>query len=219
MLLESERTELVHCCRRFVADGLMIGTSGNLSIRADELIAITPRRKSYTDVTAEGMCVLDLHGEPVGSQCSPSSEVPLHLAIYRRTRATAIVHTHSKFATILGTVVNELQAIHYVIASLGGTIRVAPYATYGTEELGENVGQGLQDRYAVLLQNHGAVTVGDTLQQAYDRSLTLEWLAELYYRARLCGEPTILSDDEIVRVAQRMSSTGYVTPTNADTSR
>jgi L-fuculose-phosphate aldolase len=209
VLLAPERAELVHYCRRFGADGLVMGTSGNVSIRSGDLVVITPRRKVYADVSSEGMCVIDLSGETIEAHCEPSSEVPLHLAIYRHTAATAIVHTHSKFATVLSTLVDEIRAIHYTIASLGGPVRVAPYATYGTEELGENVVQCLQDRSAVLLQNHGAVTVGTTLKQAYDRSLALEWLSELYYRARVFGEPSILADDEIARVRDKMASSSY----------
>jgi L-fuculose-phosphate aldolase len=218
VLLAAERAELVHYCRRFVADGLVMGTSGNVSIRSGDLVAITPRRKVYADVSPEEMCVIDLSGESIEADCEPSSEVPLHLTIYRRTAATAIVHTHSKFATVLSTLVDELCAIHYMIASLGGPIRVAAYATYGTEELGENVVPCLQDRSAVLLQNHGAVTVGTTLKQAYDRSLTLEWLSELYYRARLFGEPSILADDEIARVQDKMASSSYNATADSESS-
>jgi len=216
MLLSAERAELVHYCRRFVADGLVIGTSGNVSIRRGDLVAITPRRKSYADVRPEGICVIDLQGKPMDVACAPSSEVPLHLAMYRKTDTVAVVHTHSKFATILSTLVDELRPIHYMIASLGGPIRVAAYAMYGTEALSENAVHALRDRSAVLLQNHGAVTTGSTLREAYEHTLTLEWLAELYYRARLFGEPSILPDDEIARVRDRMASTNYTVPADSE---
>ena len=94
-----------------------------------------------------------------------------------------MVHTHAPFASALSTVVDELPALHYMIAELGGPVRVAPYATYGSEELAENVGRALEERTAALLGNHGTIAFGGTLEQAYSRTELLEWLSALYLRA------------------------------------
>jgi L-fuculose-phosphate aldolase len=152
--------------------------------------------------------VLELDGTLVDGEI-PSSEVPMHLTIYRSTDALAVVHTHSTYATTLGTIVDELPQIHYAIATLGGPIRVADYATFGTASLARNVVAALEGRTGVLLRNHGAITVGHTLDEAYARTLTLEWLCQIYYRARLLGDPAILSLEEIDRVRKEMMVTGY----------
>jgi len=100
--------------------------------------------------------------------------------------------------------VDELPAIHYSIADLGGPVRVAQYATFGTADLAKTVREALAGRSAVILGNHGTLTIGDTLEEAYSRSVLLEWLSALYYRARLLGEPRILPLDEIERVRERL---------------
>jgi L-fuculose-phosphate aldolase len=209
MLLERERKHLADTGRRLVADGLIVGTAGNLSIRAGDLIAVTPSSVPYDTLDAAAMCIIGIDGDVVEAPMVPSSEVPLHLAVYRRTNAGAVVHTHSPYATVLSTVVDELPPIHYAIASLGGRVRVAPYQTFGTEALADEMTRALEGRTAVLLQNHGSVTHGLTIDEAYDRSMTLEWLSATYWRAQLFGRPNILSDDEIDRVRQRASVMGY----------
>ena len=128
----------------------------------------------------------------------------MHLAVYHATDAAAIVHTHAPYATTLATVVDELPAIHYMIAELGGPVRVAPYATFGSDELAASVIDAFDGRSAVLLGSHGTLTIGDSLEQAYWRSVLLEWLATLYYRATQLGEPRLLPGDEIERVADRL---------------
>jgi L-fuculose-phosphate aldolase len=101
-------------------------------------------------------------------------------------------------------VVDELPAIHYMIAELGGPVRVAPYATFGTDELAASVMHALAGRSAVLLRSHGTLTVGDSLEQAYWRSVLLEWLAALYYRATLLGTPRLIPNGEIELVSARL---------------
>jgi L-fuculose-phosphate aldolase len=153
--------------------------------------------------------VVTLDGEIVEAPSPPSSETPMHLSVYRSTPAQAVVHTHSPYATVLSTVVEELPPIHYVIAGLGGSVRVAPYATFGTRELADNMAEGLEGRTAVILQNHGTITYGRTLEAAFTRSVTLEWLATLYWRATLFGSPHLLDDAEIDRVREEAKVKGY----------
>ena len=204
MLLEAERALIVHHAGLLRPDGLVVGTAGNLSTRTDDLVAITPSSVDYDELDPGLICVVGLDGEIVEAARAPSSELPMHLAVYGATDAAAIVHTHAPYATTLATVVEELPAIHYMIAELGGPIRVAPYSTFGTDELAGSVMDALDGRSAVLLGSHGTLTIGDSLAQAYWRSVLLEWLATLYYRATQLGDPRLLPDDEIARVADRL---------------
>lgn len=204
MLLEAERALIVHHAGRLRSDGLVVGTAGNLSVRAGDLVAITPSSVDYDELDPGLICVLGIGGESVEAERPPSSELPMHLSVYRASDAAAIVHTHAPYATALATVVDELPAIHYMIAELGGPIRVVPYATFGTDELARSVMSALDGRSAVLLGGHGTLTIGASLEQAYWRSVLLEWLATLYYRARLLGEPRLLPAGEIELVADRL---------------
>lgn len=104
--------------------------------------------------------------------------------------------------------VDVVPPIHYLVAALGGPVPVAPYATPGTQELADAIASALDGRSGVLLQNHGALTIGQSLEEAYSRSVTLEWLCALYYRATLFGEPRLLSEEEMDRVTALMETYG-----------
>jgi len=205
MLLDPERRLVVEYAKRLRPDGLVVLTAGNISVRSDDLVAITPGSFDYDELTPERICVVRLDGAVVEAPLAPSSEVPVHLAVYEAfAGARAVVHTHAPFASALSTVVDELPALHYLIAELGGPVRVAPYATFGSEALAENVARALEGRTAALLGNHGTIAFGDTLDQAYSRTVLLEWLSALYLRSTLLGEPRLLSSEEIDRVAQKL---------------
>src|SRR5262245_26882554 len=136
MRLGDERQAVVDAARRMAASGLVINTSGNVSVRAGDWIAITPASMDYDAMSAEDICLVDIGtGQTERGSRLPSSELPLHLEVYRRTSAGAVVHTHSHFATVLSTLEEELPPIHYLIADLGGRVLVAPYATFGSPEL------------------------------------------------------------------------------------
>jgi L-fuculose-phosphate aldolase len=213
ILLEKARGQVVHYAQRLIPDGLSVGTSGNISARVDDLIAITPSRMDYEVMQPEDVCVVDLSGRVVDGRLAPSSEVPLHLALYRDAAIKGIVHTHPMFATAVSTIVTELPSIHYMLARLGGPIRVAPYATYGSWALAANVAAAMEDRSAVIMANHGAVTVGDSLATAYSRSVTLEWVCRLYVEARRVGEPAILTAAQLEAAWARMSGRAEPEPT------
>jgi L-fuculose-phosphate aldolase len=207
MLLAAERRLVVQFAKRLRPDGLVVLTAGNISVRSDDLVAITPGSFDYDELTPGRICVVHLDGTVAEALLAPSSEVPMHLAVYRAVPdACAVVHTHAPFASALSTVVDELPALHYLIAELGGPVRVAPYATFGSEALAENVARALEGRTAALLGNHGTIAWGDTLEQAYSRTLLLEWLSALYLRSSLLGEPRLLAAEEIDRVAQKLGS-------------
>ncbi|MCU1662753.1 MAG: L-fuculose-phosphate aldolase [Pseudonocardia sp.] len=208
MLLPNERVEIVRFCRRMQADDLTVGSSGNLSVRSGNRIAITPSGVAFEDLTATSICVVDLNGNPVEEGLPPSSEVPMHTRVYARTDAVAVVHTHPLYATTLSTVVDELPAVHHKLALLGGAVRVAPYAAYGSIELADNSVRAMEGRFGAILQNHGATTYGDRLAKAYSRSLYLEWVCRLYYQSRLLGEPSMLPAEEVEQAARKLGSQG-----------
>ncbi len=199
--LQTAREQLASYCGRLVADGLAVGTAGNLSVRAGDVIAITPSGISYTELAPADICVVTLAGEHVDVPQTPSSELPMHLAVYAATNAGAVVHTHSAEVIALSTVHSELPAIHYAIAGLGGPVRVAAYTRFGSDGLATAAVAALDGRRAVILQNHGAVCYGPTLPEAYDRALVLEWLARVYRLARAHGSPRILTAAELDEVA------------------
>lgn len=204
LLLREEREAVVRYAQQLRPDGLVVGNSGNVSVRAGDLVAITPSSYDYDLLTPELICLLELDGRVVEAELPPSSEVPMHLAVYRDRRVGAVVHTHAPYATVLATLGEEVQPLHYLLAELGGPVRVAPYATYGTPELAAGVTAALRGRNAVLLANHGTLTVGDDLPSAYARSVLLEWLCALQVRVRLLGELRLLPAEEIERVARKL---------------
>jgi L-fuculose-phosphate aldolase len=197
-----DRAALVEAARDVAASGLVVGSSGNLGIRREEHLLITPRGSRLAAIApADCVCVLLADGSvsPDHARASrPSSELPLHLAVYAAApEAKAIVHTHSHFATVLSTLVDEIPPIHYVTSEFGGPVRVAPYATYGSVELAEGVATALAGRSAALMANHGAVTFATTLHCAVERARQLEWLASVYWHAQVFGTPTLLGEAQL----------------------
>ncbi len=212
---DSLRAELVAGGRRVAEAGLVVGSAGNLSLRAGERVLIT-RGGAELDVMHGEDCVEVGVGDSVRpeehrSGPQPSSELALHLAIYAATDAVAIVHTHSQYATILSTVVDELPAIHYTINHFGGPVRVARYECFGTEDLANSVIDALRDRSGALMANHGAVAIAGSLRDAVAKAILLEWLASLYYHACLFGSPNILSESELEAVRDRARKLRYGT--------
>ena len=192
------RAALVRYGRRLVADRLVVGSAGNISVRVGDRIVMTPTGVNYDQVTEESVNVLDADGTILAGTGKRSSEWPMHRKIYDLTQAGAVVHTHSAFCVAVGTISDEIPAVHYSVLRLGGpTVRVASYTTFGSDALAGNVAAALHDRFAALLQNHGAVAFGPSLEEAYDRVQLLEWLAEVYWRARLAGTPRVLSAAEL----------------------
>lgn len=208
MLLAAERADVVRYAQLMIEDGLVVETSGNLSVRRGRLVVCTPSGLPYGDLTPERTCVHRLDGQRVDGELEPTSELPMHLAVYRGTAARAVVHTHPTAGTALSTLVDEVPSIHYLMGLFGGPVRVADYAPYGSQELATNVLDALADRTACLLANHGAVCVGADLRAAYAGARYLEWLCEVYLRARACGEPRLLPAEEIHRVAGRLTRYG-----------
>jgi L-fuculose-phosphate aldolase len=206
------RADLVRYGRKLAADRLVIGSAGNLSVRVDDLVIITPSGVDYGDIGEDGICVMDASGQQVAGRGQPSSEYPMHRMIYDTSPdAGAVVHTHSAAAVAASVTCDEIPAVHYSILRLGGpTVRVAPYATFGSGELATFAAVALDGRYAALLQNHGVIAYGATLADAYARAELVEWLAEVWARSRHLGEPRILNDAELASVARQAERRRYV---------
>ena len=199
--LQTAREQLVSYCGRMIADGLAVGAAGNMSVREDDLVAITPSGLSYAELMPSDICISTLSGEEVDAPETPSSELPMHLAVYAATGAGAVVHTHSAEVIAVSATCAELPAVHYAINGLGGPVRVAAYTRFGSAGLADAAVAALDGRRAAILQNHGAICYGRTLREAYDRAVLLEWLAMVYRLARAHGEPRILSQAELDEVA------------------
>jgi L-fuculose-phosphate aldolase len=221
LLLAEERRALAEAGRRLAARGLVIGTSGNLSVRSGDLVAVTPTGGVISELTAEQMTVIDMDGAVADGELAPTSEVPMHLAIYRATFASAVAHTHATTSTAIGLVANEIPLIHYAMLNLGGTVRVAPYACYGTQELASHVVKALESKQAALLRNHGSVAIGSTLAKATDNLELLEWAAHTYHQALLASAvtgraPRELTQQEAEEVITAALSAGYGTTKRLD---
>jgi L-fuculose-phosphate aldolase len=196
MILEREREQVAEAGRRLAAEGLVLGTAGNVSARVGEEVAITPTGAVLAELEPEQVSVVDLKGGQVDGELTPTSELDLHLGVYRRYDAGAVVHTHAPMATALSCVLDELPCVHYQMLPLGGPVPVAPYETFGTPELANSVLDALEGRRAALMANHGAITHGDNLDGALELSLLLEWACTVYWRAAAIGEPRALSAEQ-----------------------
>ncbi len=200
--------DVVDTARRSADDGLVVGTSGNVSARVGDLVLVTPSGVRYDRLGPDDLLAVGLDGSPRAGRLRPTSELELHLAVYRATDARAVVHTHATHATAVSTLVDELPAVHYVCGAMGGSIRVAPYATYGTRELADAAVAALRDRTGCLLRNHGTVVYAHTLDQAYDNTRQLEWMSRVWLAAAAVGSPALLPPDEVDRVARKLRGYG-----------
>jgi len=196
LLLGEAREAVARASRHLATKGLVIGTAGNISARQGDLIAVTPTGADLATVTVEMVAVIDLDGGHVDGDLAATSEVPLHTGIYAATTALAVTHAHAMASTALSCTHDELPPLHYSCLGLGGAPRTAAYATFGSPELAKNVIDALEGRNAALMQNHGSVAYGSTMDQAVERLELLEWLAELYWRASSMGTPRVLTDKD-----------------------
>ena len=205
------RDRVAGAARRLAADGLVIGTAGNVSERVDELVAVTPTGAALEAVTGEEIAVVDLDGRQVDGELEPTSELGLHLGVYRRYGAGAVVHTHATMASALSCVLDELPLVHYQMLLLGGPVRVAPYATFGSPELAAATLDALEGRNAVLMANHGAVTHGPDLDTALEHSRLLEWACSVYWHAAALSVPRVLDTEQMAAVIDAAARRGYGT--------
>jgi len=189
------------------------GTAGNLSVRGGAGMWITPSGASPRELSPDDLVSLDLAGPAKAGSADgrvPSSEWPMHAALYRhRASIGAVVHTHSRFATILACVGRGIPALHYMVAAVGGfEVPLAPYATFGTEELSQHVIAAIGDADACLLANHGQVAVGPDLAAAVRTAELVERLAETTWGSLAIGGPRLLSREQMQEAMDRFAA-GY----------
>ena len=211
MPLEKEKQDIVRFGKKLLTAGLTSGTGGNLSIfnRDEGLVAISPSGIEYDEMRTVDVPVMDINGVTVEGNRKPSSELGFHLSLYRnRPDIQAVVHTHSVYATTMACLNWEIPAVHYLVAYSGHKVPLAPYATFGTAELAANVAGAIGAHNAVLLANHGLVTVGPNLATAFAVAEEIELVARIYYQAKCIGQPVILPEGEMSRVIEKFAVYG-----------
>ena len=207
---KGKRQAIVEACRRMNQLGINQGTSGNISVRHQDGLLITPTSVPYEKMTPRQIVFMGMDGSFAPKQ-KPSSEWRFHLDILRaRSEINAVVHAHPTYATTLAIMGRHIPPVHYMIAAAGGdSIRCAPYATFGTAELSEHAVRALEGRLACLLDHHGMIAIGPSLDRAMWLAVEVETLARQYHGCLQIGEPPLLSSEEIERVRQRMAGYGY----------
>jgi L-fuculose-phosphate aldolase len=215
------REEVARVAKQLIDSGLVTGTSGNVSASTPEGdVLMTPSGIDYGELEPNDVVLVGVAGEVLEGSLQPSTETPMHTGIYRaRPEVGAVVHTHSVFATTLACLGWTIPPVHYMLTTLSedGEIPLAPYTTYGTEQLADYAAEALgESRNACLLQNHGTITVGDSPEKAFSRTVVLEEMAEIYYRTRVAGGPVLLAPEQVEDVATKISGYGQTKPASPD---
>jgi L-fuculose-phosphate aldolase len=204
------KQEIIDTVRLYSANGLGVGTSGNLSARTEKGFLITPTGVSYEALEPQLLVELNIEGEVIGGHLKPSSEWRFHRDIYlNREQAGSIVHVHSPFATAIACTRKSIPAFHYMIAITGGdSIRCAEYATFGTEQLSKYVVKALIGRKACLMANHGMIALDKDISSAFKMAIEVEELAKQYFYSMQIGDPTILDKEEMQINLEKFKSYG-----------
>lgn len=211
MLLEEERNSIVEYGQKLITSQLTTGSGGNLSIfnRAENLVAIKPSGVDYFKMKPEDVVILSPSGEIVDGKLKPSSEARFHLALYQhRPDVNAVVHTHQVYATTIACLNWELPAVHYLVGFAGNKVPLAKYATFGTQELSDNIIAAIGSYNACLMANHGIVTVGAAILPAFATAEEIELVARLFYQAKCIGQPVILPDSEMEIITEKFKTYG-----------
>ncbi len=208
MLLKRERNKIVEYGLKLTEKNLVKLTGGNLSIynRKEDLIAISPSGIRYEDIKTEDVVIIDPIGEIVEGKKKPSTEYRIHTRIYKNIKeVNAVVHTHPTYSTTISCMKQEIPPIHYLVAYAGQKVPCAKYASFGTKKLAKNTIKALGKKYkAVLLANHGLVTIGEDIKEALTITEVIEYVAELYYRTKACNNPKPLNKKQIKDAVNRI---------------
>lgn len=210
-MYSSKKQELIDYGNKLIEDGYTLGTGGNLStfIRQDNLMLITPSGIPFNQIELKDIVTVTLDGTIIDGTCHPSSEWRMHGIMYeKRDDLNYIIHGHTIYSTSLAVLRQPLPASHYMIAVAGKDVRCAEYASFGTEELAFNAYEAMQNRKAVLLANHGVLTGGKTISEAFSVLEELEYCAKVHIIASSIGTPAIMTDDEMENMAIRFESYG-----------
>ena len=207
MLLQNLREELVYLNKALLEEGLVAWTSGNVSMRdpKSSYVAIKPSGIKFPDLTAESMVVVDLDGNKVDGDFSPSSDTASHLYIYRyRPDVIGVVHTHSNYATAFAVIGEPIPV--YLTAQadeFGGPIPCGGFALIGGEQIGKEVVESIGDSQAVLLKNHGVFTIGPSGEAALKAAVMVEDIARTVWLAKQIGMPEEIPKKMIEKLYHR----------------
>ncbi len=210
MTEDAARISIVNAMRAMDARGLNRGTSGNVSVRFGEGMLVTPSGVTPDRLTPDLIVFMDAAGIPAAGSARPSSEWQMHFGLYRRRPdAGAIVHCHARHSTILACAHKEIPPLHYMVAVSGGaSVPVAPYATFGAEELADAVARTLEGRYACLMANHGLIALAPGLPMAMAIAEEIEEQAAVYCGTLAIGGPQLLAETEMSRILEAFRGYG-----------
>lgn len=211
MLLEKERNDVVEYCKKLITSGLTKGTGGNISIynQEEKLLAISPSGMDYFEMTPEDVTILSPEGKIVDGKRKPSSEWQMHSIFYnKRDDITSVVHTHSTYCTVLATIRQPLPASSYLVAFAGTDVRCSRYEQFGSSELANAAFEGMEDRKAVLLANHGLLAGGGSIAQAFTIAEEIEFCAQVYVAAKSIGTPVLLENEEMLSLIEKFKHYG-----------
>ena len=209
------RADIVEVGRRLYARGYTASNDGNISVRlGPDRLLMTPTSVCKGFMTVDMMCITDLDGKKVAGERNPSSEMQMHLEVYRRRPdVNAVVHAHPPLATgfAVAGIPLDRAVLAEVVCTLG-SVPIAEYATPSTQELPAAVAKYVQAHDGMLLANHGALTMGKDLFSAYYKMETIEHFAKISLVARLLGGERILSRDEVFRLQDLRGHYGIAAP-------
>ena len=204
MKWQSERTIVVQAAQQLLRLGLVAATSGNVSMRleGDEkegLIAVTPASTDYETMTPEDIVIVDYDVDVIEGDAVPSSESLTHVAVYKaRSDISAVIHTHSIYASVLAVAGVPLPPIlDELVAYLGGPVEVAEYGFPSSEDLGEKAIQAMGERNAVFIRNHGVLAAGRDMPDALRACELVERAAQIYIQARALGSVRTLPSEVV----------------------
>lgn len=203
------REVVVTSSHELAASNLVLGTAGNVSTRVGDLIAVTATGAVLADMTFDDIAIVDLSGTQIEGKYKPTSELEIHLGVYRSSAASAVVHAHSSAAVSFSLISDELPVVHYQQLALGGSIPVVPFSPFGTKALAVNTLKALTHKNAAILAHHGTVTTGSSLESAVYNAILLEWLCQLYLQAAAVRLPRALNDQELKAVMDVVADSEY----------
>ncbi len=205
------REELILYGNKLIEHDMTKGTGGNLSVydREAGLIYITPSGIEFDRIQKNDIVVLDIEGNIVEGHRKPSSEWAMHLIFYQnRSDIDAVIHAHTTYSTVFACLNQDLPASHYMLAVAGPNVRCAPYAGFGTMELAKNALEGMAERKAVLLANHGIIAGESSLKRTFNVIEEVEYCARIHILASSIGKPVIIDDAEMTHMAERFKCYG-----------
>ena len=207
----NDRKDVIDCCQwlcRHGYFGSLLSAGGNVSVRIPDkpVLVITPSGKPYMQLVPEEICVVDFDLNRIAGNLAPSIETAMHVGIYqRRPDVGAVVHTHQAYASVFALINQPIPALFdEVVLSIGETVDVVPYALSGTPELVDKVTRTVSNScHCFIMQNHGALNLGKTLEKAWKHAELLEKTAQAYYHALTTGRPvTTLPAETIQRIRE-----------------